>query len=252
MRARALVSRGGIVFALLAVPTLVAWIVTVDRMRGMDAGPGTSLGALGGFVGVWVAMTAAMMLPSAAPVTLLVARLRDTVDAGVFVAGYVVAWSGYGVAAYGVYRALRAVAPAFVAWDARGPWVAGGALALAGLYQLSPLKTSCLRHCRSPLHFLLHARDGRAGSLRAGIGHGLYCMGCCAGLMLALFALGVMSVVWMAAVAVAILVEKTLPGGMRFAAALAAVLVSLGLWVAVRPASVPALTQPHSMRTMTR
>jgi predicted metal-binding membrane protein len=222
---------------------LVAWIVTVDRMRGMDAGPGTDLGGLGWFVGIWVTMMAAMMLPSAAPMVLVHARSRrgSTV---VYVAGYLAAWTVYGLAAYGVYRGIRTVAPSFLAWDRDGPWVAGGALIAAGLYQLTPLKTVCLRHCRSPVGLLLHARGG---ALRIGLTHGAWCIGCCSGLMLALFALGVMSLVWMAAVALVILAEKALPGGERIAWATAAALVALGVWVGSSPSSVPGLTQPGHM-----
>ena len=93
----------------------------------------------------------------------------------------------------------------FLGWDEEGPLVAGAVIAAAGLYQLTPLKSVCLRHCRSPLHFVLHGwRDGRAGAVRMGATHGLYCVGCCWGLMLALFALGVMSLFWMAVVAAVI------------------------------------------------
>jgi predicted metal-binding membrane protein len=172
------------------------------------------------------------------------ARVRGDAPAGLFVGGYLLAWTGYGLAAYAVYRGIRASAPSFLAWDDGGPWVAGGALAAAGLYQLTPLKAACLRHCRSPLHVLLRGRPGWRGAVRMGIEHGGYCVGCCAGLMLALFALGVMSVFWMAVVAAAILVEKALPGGQTLARLFAVVLVALGLWVAVSPASVPGLTQP--------
>jgi len=252
MATRALSARRGVLLAGLAAVTLAAWAVSVGRMRGMDAGPGTDLGAFGSFIGIWTSMMVAMMLPSALPTTLLVARLRDGVDACWFVGGYVSAWIVYGVAAYGLSRAARSAAPSFVAWDARGPWIAGAALAAAGLYQLTPLKSACLRRCRSPLHFVLRAGRGPLGAVRAGAGHGLYCIGCCAGLMLALFALGVMSLASMAVVALAILVEKTLPGGPRVATALAAALVVLGVWVAVRPAGVPLLTQPHSMEMMRR
>ena len=227
---------------------LAAWIVAVDRMRGMDAGPGTDLGGLGWYVGIWVTMTAAMMLPSAAPAVLTFARVRRPEQAWAFVLGYLLAWTGYGLVAYALYRALRAWAPSFLAWDERGPWIAGGALAVAGLYQLTPLKTACLRHCRSPLHFVLRGRAGRLGAVRLGIGHGAYCVGCCAGLMLALFALGVMSLVWMGVVAAAILVEKALPGGEAFARVLGLVLVALGVWVAAAPASVPGLTEPAPMQ----
>ena len=234
--------------ASLLTAALVAWIVAVQRMRGMDAGPGTDLGALGWYVGIWVTMLAAMMLPSAAPTVLMFSRVRRGAHTWLFVLGYLLAWTGYGLAAYALYRGIRASAPSFLAWDERGPWVAGGALVAAGLYQLTPLKAACLRHCRSPLHFLLHGRPGRLGAVRMGIEHGGYCVGCCTGLMLALFALGVMSLFWMAVVAAAILVEKALPGGEAFARLLAVVLVALGLWVAASPASVPGLKQPTQMQ----
>ncbi len=227
---------------------LVAWVVLAHEMSGMDAGPGTSLGTLGWFIGIWVTMTAAMMLPSALPTVRMFAGIQRGSGPWVFVLGYVLVWTTYGLAAYGAYRAVRAVAPSFLAWDEEGPWVAGGALAAAGLYQLTPLKRACLRHCRSPLHFLLRARPGRLGSVRLGAEHGAYCVGCCTGLMLVLFALGVMSLVWMAVVAGAILVEKALPGGEEFARVLALVFIVLGVWVAVSPANVPALTQPTEMK----
>lgn len=235
--------RTTLVVSLLAL-ALVAWIVTVQRMRGMDAGPGTDLGSLGWYLGIWVTMMAAMMIPSAAPTVLMFARTRDQVQTWVFVVGYLLAWAAYGLAAYAVYRVIRAESPSFLAWDEQGPWVAGGALAVAGLYQLTPLKSACLRHCRSPLHFLLRGRPGTLGALVMGVEHGSICIGCCIGLMLALFALGVMSLVWMAVVAVAILIEKALPGGESFARVLAVMLVALGIWVAASPGSVPGLTQP--------
>jgi predicted metal-binding membrane protein len=178
-----------------------------------------------------------MMLPSTAPTVLMFARARRGVQVWAFVFGYLVAWTVYGLAAYAVYRGIRAAAPSFLAWDGDGPWVAGGALAAAGLYQLTPLKAACLRHCRSPLHFLLHGRPG-------------LCVGCCFGLMLALFALGVMSLFWMAVVAALILVEKVLPGGEAFARLIAVGLIALGIWVAVSPASVPGLTQPSQTQMM--
>jgi predicted metal-binding membrane protein len=238
--------RTALAASLLGV-ALAAWIVSVQRMRGMDAGPGTDLGALGWYIGIWVTMMAAMMLPAATPTVLMFSRIRRSAEAWVFVLGYLLAWTGYGLAAYAVYRGIRATAPSFLAWDEHGPLVAGGALAAAGLYQLTRLKGACLRHCRSPLHLLLHGRPGGLGAVRMGVEHGGYCAGCCTGLMLALFALGVMSLVWMAAVAVAVLVEKTLPGGEAFARLLAVVLVALGIWVAAAPASVPGLKQPAQM-----
>src|SRR5262245_44108755 len=216
---------GTLVVATLLGVTLVAWIVTVERMRGMDAGPGTDLGGLGWFLGIWVTMIAAMMLPSVSPMVLLFTRVsREQARRGrvmlvptwLFVAGYLAVWAAVGLAAYGIYRAFVSAGTDWLAWDGAGPYVAGGALLVAGLYQLTPLKDICLRHCRSPLHFLLHDwRPGRVGAVRMGVQHGAYCLGCCWGLMLALFALGVMSLFWMAAVGAVILLEKLAPRGQQ-------------------------------------
>jgi predicted metal-binding membrane protein len=208
---------------------LAAWAVSVERMRGMDSGPGADLGTLGFFLGTWVTMTAAMMLPSAAPAVLLFARVRGG-GAPLFVAGYLVAWAASGLVAYGAFRAVRAGAPGLVTWNGAGRFVAGGALAAAGLYELTPLKSACLGHCRSPLRFLLAARTG---ALSAGVGHGAYCVGCCAGLMVALFALGAMSIFWMAVVGGVIFAQKVLPLGGRLGWPLCAALVAGGVVVAV-------------------
>jgi predicted metal-binding membrane protein len=209
--------------------SLGAWALAADRMRGMDAGPGTDLGGLGWFLGIWVTMCVAMMLPSAAPVLTLVAQLRRTRSAAVFVVGYLAGWLVYGLAAYAVYRAARGAVPA---WHAGGAWVAGGALVLAGAYQLSPRKLRYLRDCRSPLRLLLHMPDGAIGAARSGFAYGSVCVGCCLALMGALFVLGVMSLFWMAAAGLAIAAEKLLPRGERWAARFAGVLVVLGIWVA--------------------
>ena len=153
-----------------------------------------------------------------------------------FVAGYLAVWTAYGLAAFGVYRVIAACTSGFLAWDRTGPYVAGGAIVLAGLYELTPLKSACLRHCRTPLHFILHGwRDGRFGAVRMGAEHGGYCVGCCWGLMLLLFALGVMSLFWMAVVAALIFAQKLLPFGQRLPYALALALLALGIWVAAAP-----------------
>jgi predicted metal-binding membrane protein len=242
--------------ALVLTGALVAWIITVQRMLGMDAGPGTDLGGLGWFVGIWVTMMAAMMLPSAAPMVLLYARVSgerarrgqaELVPTWIFVAGYLAAWTAYGLVAYGIYRAIVSAGTDYLAWDRSGPYVAGAALVAAGIYQLTPLKDVCLRHCRSPLHFLLHDwREGRVGAVRMGIEHGAFCIGCCWGLMLALFALGVMSLFWMAVVSAVILVEKLAPQGEWLSRVFAVALVALGVWVVSAPASVPGLVEPNS------
>jgi predicted metal-binding membrane protein len=242
------------VAAVLLGLTLVAWVVTFDRMRGMDAGPGTDLGGLGWFLGIWVTMMAAMMLPSVAPMVLAFARISKErtrreqaayVPTWIFLAGYLAAWTAYGVVAYGVFRVIDAVAGDVLAWDRAGPYVAGGAILAAGLYQLTPIKDVCLRHCRTPLHLLLHGwHEGRLGALRMGSEHGLYCIGCCWGLMIVLFSLGVMSLVWMAVVAGVIFAEKVLPWGLRLSRVVAVGFVALGLWIAFMPGSVPGLTDP--------
>jgi predicted metal-binding membrane protein len=237
------------VTASLLSAALVAWVVAAQRMRGMDAGPGTDLGGLGWYLGIWVTMTAAMMLPSTAPMVLTYARAARGARTWFFVLGYLLAWTAFGLAAYGFYRVVARSAPGWVAWDREGPYVAGAALVLAGLYQLSPLKETCLRHCRGPFRYLVHGwREGRTGALRMGAEHGLFCVGCCWGLMLALFALGVMSLFWTAVVAAAIFAEKVLPRGLALARVLSVALVALGLLVALTPAHVPELTQPQPMR----
>ena len=221
---------------LLVAVAVASWAVTVDRMRGMDAGPGTDLGGLGWYLGVWVTMTAAMMLPSAAPAAGQVARLARGAPTVVFVAGYLAVWTVYGLAAYSLYRLVTAFDTGWLAWDERGPYVAGTVIVAAGIYELTPWKRRSLRRCRIARH------PGRA--LASGLAHGADCVTCSGGLMAVLFVLGVMSLFWMALVAVAIFAEKVLPHGSRLTAPLALVLVALGFWVGVSPASVPGLTQP--------
>ena len=138
--------------------------------------------------------------------------------------------------------------PAFLAWDRQGPLVAGAAVAAAGAYELTPLKRVCLRHCRSPLSFVLHHwRRGTAGGFVMGLEHGAWCLGCCVGLMLVLVVLGVMSITWMAVVAAIIFAEKVLPGGQRMTIVVAACLIGTGVWIASAPDSVPGLTNPGGM-----
>lgn len=244
--------RGVLVVAVLLAIALAAWIITVDRMAGMDGGPGTDLGSLAWFTGVWVTMMAAMMLPAAAPaVRMFALAARRPSDTGAFVAGYLLVWTAFGVLAYGVDRAIAGLHPGVLAWSRGGPWFAGGAVIAAALWQLAPLKRVCLRHCRSPMHLLLARwRPGRAGALRMGATHGTYCAGCCAGLMLALFAVGVMSLTWMVVVSAVVFAEKVLPGGERLSRLVAVALTAFGLWIALAPASVPGLTTPGAMGTM--
>ena len=239
--AEQLMARSRTTIVLLA-GAVAAWAVSVVRMRGMDAGPGTDLGGLGWYLGIWVTMTAAMMLPSAAPAARHVARLAHRVPTLFFTAGYLAVWTGYGLLAYGVFRLVTSFDIGWLAWDRGGPYVAGGVIVAAGLYELTPLKRLSLRRCRS-------ARHG-GSALRSGVAHGFDCVGCSGGLMVVLFVLGVMSLFWMAVVAVAIFAEKVLPRGPRLAPAFAVALVALGIWVAMSPASVPGLTEPGGAPSM--
>jgi predicted metal-binding membrane protein len=227
---------------LLSGLVVVAWAITVERMQGMDAGPGTDLGGLGWYLGIWITMTAAMMLPSEAPAALFLARLTRGLPTLLFLAGYLAVWTAYGLVAYGVFRLVTSFDTGWLAWNEGGPYVAGGVIATAGIYELTPLKQICLRRCRSP-----HP-DGPA--FRSGLVNGLYCGGCSGGLMAVLFALGVMSLVWMVVVAAVIFTEKVLPQGLRLSRVVAMALLTLGIWVAFSPSTVPGLTEPGMSPSM--
>jgi predicted metal-binding membrane protein len=238
----------------------VAWWSTADRMAGMDAGPGTTLRALGWFVGVWVVMMAAMMFPSVSPTVALYARMtrrRGPSRALLFATAYLLVWAAAGVAAYGLFRLGRDVLGTDLAWHAGGRWFAGGVLAVAAVYELTPLKDVCLEKCRSPLGFLIGSwRDGPWGAVEMGARHAVWCVGCCWALMAALFALGVMSLVWMAFVAALITLEKTLPWRRLATWGTAAVLLLLAIGLLAAPHAVPALVVPtgahavHAMNAM--
>jgi predicted metal-binding membrane protein len=241
--------------ALLLVLAGLAWWSTADRMAGMDDGPGTALGGLGWFVGVWVVMMAAMMFPSVAPTVALYARMareRTRVAPLVFTAGYLLTWTAAGLVAYGLVELGRALLGDALAWDGAGRWVAGGTLLVAAAYELTPYKDVCLSKCRSPLGFLLGSwREGLSGALNMGSRHGAWCVGCCWALMASLFALGVMSLVWMAFVAALIAFEKTVAsGGRAVTLATALILLALGIAVIAAPGSVPGLTVPGGGMSM--
>jgi predicted metal-binding membrane protein len=237
-----------VLVALLAGLAVVAWWSTADRMAGMDAGPGTDLGALGWFLGVWVVMMAAMMFPSVAPTVALYAgmtRRRSPAAPLLFAVGYLLTWTAAGMVAYGLFAAGRELLGGSLTWDGAGRWLAGGTLLVAAAYELTPLKDACLARCRSPLGFLLGSwRPGLVGACRMGARHGAWCVGCCWALMAALFALGVMSLAWMAFVAALIALEKTLPGGRTLTVATAAVLTVLGVLLLAAPDALPGLTIP--------
>jgi predicted metal-binding membrane protein len=242
---------------LLLVLALAAWVLTDDRMAGMDSGPGTDLGGLGFYVTAWVVMMAAMMFPSIWPMVGVYANVQrrrresgQTAPAGataLFVIGYLVVWTAAGLIAYALFEGLRSLSIDAFSWDRGGKYLAGGVLVLAAVYQLTPLKDACLRRCRGPLGFLIESwRDGRIGALRMGFAHGAWCLGCCWALMAALFALGVMSVGWMILIAALIAVEKLAPWQWLATRGVAIILIALGIAVATAPADIPGLTIPGS------
>jgi predicted metal-binding membrane protein len=240
-------ARLGLVALLFALAG-IAWWSTAQRMQGMDEGPGTDLGAVGWFLGVWVVMMAAMMFPSVAPTVALYARMarrRASVAPLVFTAGYVVTWTAAGLLAYGVFDGVRSLVGPELSWESGGRWLAGGTLVVAAAYEATPLKDVCLSKCRSPLGFMLAAwRDGLRGAFEMGARHGAWCVGCCWALMAALFALGVMSLAWMAFVAAVIALEKTLPARRAVTYGTAGLLLVLGVVLIAAPDAIPGLTVP--------
>jgi predicted metal-binding membrane protein len=249
------------VVGVLVVLAGLAWWSTGVRMAGMDAGPGTDPGAVGFYVTTWVVMMAAMMFPSIAPMVLMYAGLqRGRRAKGVsappgatacFVGGYLLLWGAAGLAFYAALKLGRVLDGGFFAWHRAGRWTAAGVLALAAVYEFTPMKYACLRRCRGPLGFLVTEwRDGRAGALRMGAVHGAWCLGCCWALMAGLFALGAMSVPWMIVIALLIAVEKLLPWRAAATAGVAATLAALAIGVAAAPGSVPGLTIPSHMHAM--
>jgi len=244
----------GLLGALLAL-ALLAWFVTDNRMGEMDSTPGMALGSLGFYLTVWVVMMAAMMFPSVAPTVLMYDRLREghrargrgaSPDAtALFVAGYLLVWTLAGLGAYAVFELVRAINPPFLAWDEAGRYVTAGVIVAAAIYQVTPLKQACLVKCRSPMMFLAERwRHGRGGGLELGARHGAWCLGCCWALMAALFAVGVMSLGWMALIAAFIAAEKLLPWPVAARRSVAVLLLFLGLGIAIAPADVPGFAEP--------
>jgi predicted metal-binding membrane protein len=243
--------------AALAVLSLaaVSWWVSIGRMQGMDAGPGVDLGALDWFAGTWLLMMAAMMLPAIAPIVaatcfperLRVASPRRWLAAATFVAGYLAVWVAVGAVAYTVLHLGRTVAGAALQWQRGGAWLCAAVLAAAAAYQLTGAKRGWLALCRSHLTGSggEPVGDPRSGA-RAGLRAGMLCLASSWALMAALFALGAMSLVWMALVAALVAVERLAPLASPGRIAAAGVLSALAIGVVAAPGSVPGLTVPGS------
>jgi predicted metal-binding membrane protein len=248
---------GAIVAAALVALTLLAWLALLA-----GAGTGMDPVAMSGWLMplslppalssswtpaywliafcMWVVMMVAMMLPSASPTILLYARvlrraeserseLRASASLAAFASAYLAVWSLFSLLAVVLQWALEHLGALSAMMSSRLALLSGGLLIAAGLYQLSPLKTVCLKHCRGPAGFLAaHWRPGPLGAWRMGFRHGVYCVGCCAALMLLLFVGGVMNLVWIAGLTLLVAIEKLAPLGPATAKAMAALLIAAG------------------------
>lgn len=256
-RERALVWTG------LAALTLGAWAYLLHLQRTMAGGvPGAAMAGTPGMgpalapwsgadllftVAMWAVMMVGMMLPAAAPVILLFAAVNRkrheqggvAVPTTVFLLGYLAVWGGFSVGAALAQWGLHAGALLSPALRTTSPLLGGALLLLAGVYQLSPLKAVCLARCRSPLGFFMtHWRDGAAGALGMGVRHGAYCLGCCWVLMGLLFVTGVMNLLWVAAIAALVLLEKAAPAGVLLGRVASAALIGAGLVLVGRAAGL--------------
>jgi predicted metal-binding membrane protein len=189
---------------------------------------------------IWWVMMPGMMLPSAMPMILTFAtvnrrkrsRSQPVVPTAVFTSGYLIAWGLFGIAATLADWGLEQAALMSPTTQRLSPTIGGALIIVAGVYQLTPLKYVCLTHCRSPFDFVLNRwRGGSVGALRMGLEHGLYCLGCCWFLMALLFAAGMMSLVWMAAITAFVLAEKLFPAGPWIARASGVLMVALGIYL---------------------
>lgn len=235
--------------AVLLVLAAAGWIFTSAQLGSMDMGHWTDPGPLGFFVVTWVVMLAAMMFPSVAPMVVVYHRIQQHRRAtgryapagatAVFVAGYLVAWTAFGLVAYSLYVSVALLAPGLFGSDLGGRYLAAGVILLAAVYQLTPAKNVSLMRCRTPMDFILHRmRPGYRGAAAMGVEHGAWCVACCWALMVALFALGVMSIGWMALIGAFIAGEKMLPWKRLANRSVAVALAVIALGVALTPAGV--------------
>jgi predicted metal-binding membrane protein len=286
LRPSAPLERGRLaVLVVLALLTITAWGLTIYQARTMDmpmgiaarGGADEAMAGMAGmaasgmaegwswdgfaaFVVAWVVMMAAMMFPAAAPMLLLFhrasARRRAHGDAfvptWVFAGGYLLVWTAVGVLTWAAVAGGSDLVGRLDAGDRAtwGPLALGATLAMAGLYQLTPLKRVCLDHCRSPMGFVMqHWREGYRGALRMGVVHGAYCLGCCRALFAVLVAAGVMSLAWMALLTLVVFIEKVLPVGARAAWVTGAALLVLGAIVAAGMIEMPWVALAMSLPT---
>lgn len=244
-----------VLLALLAL-TVLSWLWLISLSQGMsdkDKAPMSgmampmpmpspwSAATFGLTFAMWWVMMVGMMLPTAAPMILMFATInrnkrasgQDFVPVSVFTLGYLLVWGLFSAGATVAEWALAQLAMLSASLTTISPTVGGGLLIAAGIYQFVPLKQACLRHCRSPLTFVLnHWHHGRVGALSMGVAHGTFCVGCCWGLMALLFVVGVMNLLLVAAIAAFVFVEKLLPGGAWIGRLGGGAMVAVGAWLA--------------------
>lgn len=226
------------IVAALLVCAAAAWLITIQQAGAMGTG-GMAMMNASLFLITWIVMMVAMMFPSTAPMTLAFASVTRSRGEGytptaVFVLGYIAVWAVSGLVPLAVAQAINQI------WMTPPSWLprAGGAvIVLAGIYQLTPLKDTCLRACRSPMGFILthNFGAGTPAAFRAGASHGLYCLGCCWALMAVLAVVGLMNVAWMAVIAAVFFVEKNVRRGELLPRAVGAVCIAAGLAVIAWP-----------------
>ncbi|CDX63267.1 conserved membrane hypothetical protein [Mesorhizobium plurifarium] len=249
-----------IILALLIAAAAAAWALLVRQQTDMDAGMRMVSPTMGMtaalFLAVWLIMMIAMMFPAAAPMILTFHQVQSGkrgrgqafVSTWVFVAGYMLVWTATGVLAFAAAAGAEMLA-GYVGLSAATAARIGGALLMAaGAYQLSPLKDLCLAKCRTPIGFILTSwRDGQWGAVRMGLQHGLFCLGCCWLLFLALFPLGIMNIAAMAAVTLLVFAEKTFPHGELIAKVSGVALLLYGAAVLVFPQALPTFQPMDAM-----
>jgi len=226
--------------------------MSADGMDGMDSMAGMAMGGMSAagwsfsgavvFVAIWTVMMAAMMLPAAAPMIMIFASAQARrgqaalVPTWIFTGGYLLVWLAAGVIVYVTVEVVTDTASHLGAIE-RGAWAPlalGIILIMAGVYQFTPIKRVCLRHCRSPFAFVaMHWRDGRLGAVQMGVLHGIFCLGCCWALFAVLVAAGAMSLAWMLALTLVVFAEKVLPLAQITSYAIGVALVILGVAVSV-------------------
>ncbi len=241
----------------LAGITALAWLYMVREARVMNvtgvchcaglkmSGPDMQAWSAAQLVPLflmWAEMMVAMMIPSAAPMILTFATVnrkrreqeRPFVPTGIFLSGYLVAWTAFSALAAVAQWALHATALLSPMMVSTSPVLGGVLLIAAGVFQWTPLKNSCLTHCRSPLSFLMTDwREGKAGAFAMGLKHGAYCTGCCWFLMALLFVAGVMNMWWVAIISILVLAEKVLPKGLWLGKIAGVFLATWGIWMLV-------------------